>query len=61
MIVGAVTIALSRHASMDFAQGFMHTPVAILIPMPEPSNNVASVIKPFQITVSTVLQEEFND
>lgn len=37
---------------MEFAGGFMYTSGALLIPMPEPSDNVAAVAKPFQLLVT---------
>ena len=41
----------NRLAIMDFAEGFAYTTVALIIPMPESSDNSAAVIRPFQITV----------
>jgi hypothetical protein len=37
---------------MEFADGFMYTTGALLIPMPKPSDNVAAVAKPFQLSVN---------
>lgn len=42
---------LNRSSDLDFAEGFMYTSAALLIPMPESSNSIASVAKPFQILV----------
>ena len=41
----------NRLAVMDFAEGFAYTTVALIIPMPESSDNSAAIIRPFQITV----------
>ncbi len=45
-------MVLDRSSDLDFAVGFMYTSAALLIPMPESSNCVASVAKPFQILVN---------
>ncbi|KZS11624.1 Uncharacterized protein APZ42_023549 [Daphnia magna] len=51
VVIGPVVTTPSRFAIMDFAEGFMYTSGALLIPMPTSSENVAAVAKPFQRSV----------
>nr|CAH0108341.1 unnamed protein product [Daphnia galeata] len=51
LIIGPVVSTPKRAAVMEFADGFMYTTGALLIPMPKPSDNVAAVAKPFQLSV----------
>jgi hypothetical protein len=47
-----VVMTPRRLALMDFAEGVAYTPVVLLIPMPESTNQaIAVVFKPFQATV----------
>ena len=51
MIIGTAVMSNNRFAVMDFAEGFAYTAVALVIPMPESSDNSAAIIRPFQIPV----------
>lgn len=49
--VGTIVMATSRLALMDFAEGYTYTTIVVVIPMPQPTANVAAIIEPFQIPV----------
>ena len=40
-----------RYATAEFSSGILYSTIAFMIPMPEPMNNVAAVVKPFQLWV----------
>ena len=44
-----------RYALMDFAEGYEYIDAALLIPMPELSDNFGAIIQPFQIAVNDLL------
>jgi hypothetical protein len=44
-----------RYALMDFAEGYGYIDAALLIPMPELSDNYGAIIQPFQIAVNDLL------
>lgn len=49
----------SRLAIMDLAEGYMYTSVALLIPMPKPTDNAESLVKPFQLSVNNIRTYNF--
>lgn len=49
--MGAFAMSANRKALIDFSQGYIYTSNAFVIPMPDSSNNIAAVIKPFQLSV----------
>ncbi|KAI9559876.1 hypothetical protein GHT06_013883 [Daphnia sinensis] len=51
LVIGAIVMTTGRAMLMDFAEGYTYTTVAMLIPMPEPSENASAITKPFQISV----------
>jgi hypothetical protein len=55
VIIGPIVTTPKRAAVMEFAGGFMYTSGALLIPMPQSSNNAAAVAKPFQLSVKSCL------
>ena len=55
-MIGQVVMTPSRLAQMDFAERYTYTPVALLIPMPELSNQaIAVLLKPFQTTLKYLI------
>ncbi|EFX85819.1 hypothetical protein DAPPUDRAFT_98464 [Daphnia pulex] len=51
LVIGPIILTPSRLAIMDLAEGYMYTSVALLIPMPKPTDNAESLVKPFQLSV----------
>ncbi|EFX79069.1 hypothetical protein DAPPUDRAFT_245402 [Daphnia pulex] len=51
LVMGAIAMTNIRLPVLDFSQGYYYTGIAFMIPMPGNSNNVAAVVKPFQLPV----------
>jgi hypothetical protein len=49
--VGAYAMTAARHATAELVPGVFYSTVASVIAMPESMNNVAAVVKPFQLWV----------
>jgi hypothetical protein len=41
-----------RFAAMDLAEGYAYTDAALLIPMPELSDNSGAILQPFNLAVN---------
>lgn len=52
--MAALNGASSVFAKMDYTHSFMDGPNSFMIPMPDPSNSVGAIIKPFQLWVSSL-------
>jgi hypothetical protein len=53
LVMGAIGMTNTRLPVLDFSQGYYYTGIAFMIPMPGNSNNVAAVVKPFQLPVKS--------
>nr|CAH0111143.1 unnamed protein product [Daphnia galeata] len=50
LVIGPIVMTTNHLAVMDFAEGYAYSTVALIIPMPESSdNNAAAIVHPFQI------------
>ncbi|EFX85831.1 hypothetical protein DAPPUDRAFT_313677 [Daphnia pulex] len=51
LVIGALLMTSRRFATMDLAEGYAYTDAALLIPMPELSDNYCAILQPFNLTV----------
>ncbi len=51
LVMGAMGITTSRIVLVDFSTGYLYSSVTFMTPMPDSMNNIAAVVKPFQLPV----------
>lgn len=53
LVIGPIVMTNKRLFAVDLAAGYAYTNIAIIIPMPESSDNSAAIAYPFQMPVFT--------
>ncbi|EFX79068.1 hypothetical protein DAPPUDRAFT_104768 [Daphnia pulex] len=51
LVMGAIGITTTRIVLVDLSSGYLYSSVTFMIPMPDSMNNIAAVVKPFQLPV----------
>ncbi|EFX79067.1 hypothetical protein DAPPUDRAFT_245404 [Daphnia pulex] len=51
LVMGAIGITTTRIVLVDFSTGYLYSSVTFMTPMPDSMNNIAAVVKPFQLPI----------
>lgn len=54
LVLGGIGITNPRIFLVDLSAGYLFSSVSFVIPMPNSENNIAAVVKPFQIRVKSI-------
>ena len=54
LVIGAIGITTTRIMLVDLSTGYLYSSVTFMIPMPNSRNNIAAVVKPFQLPVKQI-------
>ena len=55
MVLGGTASTSNRIKIIDFSTPWLETPIGFLIPYPTSNENIAAIVKPFDLTVITLI------
>ena len=55
LVLGGTASTSNRIKKIDFSTPWLETPIGFLIPYPTSNENIAAIVKPFDLTVITLI------